>query len=86
MSNSDIITNITTRPVGLAAILVRMSVSTFKTAVILYVVCTFPNIFVVQDQFSDPVFISSNHKRENVQFVHKAIKGFYFTKINTLPK
>ena len=41
MSNSDIITNITTRPVRLAAILVRMSVSTFKTAVILYVVCTF---------------------------------------------
>ena len=39
--NSDIITNITTPPVRLAAILVRMSVSTFKTAVILHVVCTF---------------------------------------------
>ena len=35
-ASTDIITNIPVYPIGLATILVIMSVSTFKTAVILY--------------------------------------------------
>ena len=36
--STDIITSITARPIRIAAVLAIMSVSTFKTAIILYVI------------------------------------------------
>ena len=37
-------------------------------------VTNWPNIFVDQDQFRDPDFISGTHQRKNVQFVDKDVR------------
>ena len=38
-------------------------------------VTNWPYIFVDQDQFSDPDFISGTHQKENVQFADKLKKN-----------